>query len=303
MYQTILDAIGNTPLVRVPFSIKAPLYAKLEYLNPGGSVKDRPAKYLIETAEKKGVLRPGGTIIDASSGNQGIATAMIGFIKGYNVIISVSKKISNEKLQTIKAYNAQVVICPPTSLINDPQGYHSVAMQIHNNTTNSFMPNQYFNPLNAQAHYLSLGPEIWNQTKGKVTHFFAGAGTGGTVTGVGRYLKEQNPNVKIIAIDSNNSYRATKGNPKPYLVEGIGIDFDSPVIDYSVIDEVITVSDENAIVMIKKLASKGFLTGPSSGAVAHVAHQYAQNHLTSDSCAVMIFGDSGRAYLSKGFYE
>ena len=165
------------------------------------------------------------------------------------------------------------------------------------------MPYQYFNPLIAQAHYLSLGPEIWNQTKGKVTHFFAGAGTGGTVTGVGRYLKEQNPNVKIIAIDSNNSYRATKGNPKPYLVEGIGIDFDSPVIDYSVIDEVITVSDENAIVMIKKLASKGFLTGPSSGAVAHVAHQYAQNHLTSDSCAVMIFGDSGRAYLSKGFYE
>jgi cysteine synthase len=165
------------------------------------------------------------------------------------------------------------------------------------------MPNQYFNPLNAQAHYTSLAPEVWNQSHGAITHFFAGAGTGGTITGVGRYLKEKNPNVKIIAVDSVNSFRATGGHPKPYAIEGMGIDFDSPVIDYSVIDEIITVSDDNAIGMLKALAKQGFLVGPSSGAVAYAAQQYAQHHMQATDLGVMIFGDSGRAYLSKGFYE
>jgi cystathionine beta-synthase len=300
MFSSVIDAIGNTPLVQLPLS--QGLYAKLEYLNPGGSVKDRSAKFMIEYAEQQGWLQPGGTLIDASSGNQGIATAMIGALKGYKVIITVSEKISAEKLATIKAYGAQVVMCPATAFIDDPQSYHSAAVRLHKETPNSFMPNQYFNPLNAQAHYTLLGPEIWQQTGGSITHFFAGAGTCGTISGVGRYFKEQNPNVQVIAVDSVNSYRATKGNPKPYKLEGLGIDFDSPVVDYSVIDEVLTVSDQDALLMLKTLAQKGFLVGPSSGAVAHVAHQYAQKY-GKPMQAVLIFGDSGRAYLSKGFYN
>jgi cystathionine beta-synthase len=302
MQKTLLEAIGNTPLVRIPFDVSAQIYAKLEYANPGGSVKDRSAIYMIEHAEKTGQLKPGGTIIDASSGNQGIAVAMIGAAKGYRVIIVVSEKISQEKLETLRAYNAQVVICPPTDRIDDPEGYHSVAVRLQKETPNSFMPNQYFNPLNAQAHYMLLGPEVWEQTEGAVTHFFAGAGTGGTVSGVGRYLKERNPNIKIIAVDSVNSYRATHGNPKPYRVEGMGIDFDSPVLDHTVLDEILTVSDEDAIAMLKLVAAKGFLVGPSSGAVAHAAYEYAKKHLSERDRVVIIFGDSGRAYLSKGFY-
>jgi len=302
MYENIADAVGNTPLVRVKLDNPARCYAKLEYLNPGGSVKDRSARYMIEEAERRGDLKPGGTIIDASSGNQGIAAAMIGALKGYNVIITVSEKISQEKLKTIKAYGAKVVMCPATAFIDDPQSYHSQAFRIHKETPNSFMPNQYYNTDNRDAHQSSLGPEIWKQTNGTITHFFAGAGTGGTISGVGRYLKKQNPDVKVIALDSVNSYRATGGCPKPYKVEGMGIDFDSPVMDYDVIDEVVTVSDEDAIDMLKLLASKhGLLTGPSSGAVAAGLQKYASN-LDENSRAVMIFGDSGRAYLSKDFY-
>jgi cystathionine beta-synthase len=302
LYNHLLDAIGNTPLVKVHFDTPAQIYAKLEYLNPGGSVKDRSALYMIEHAERTGKLKPGGTIIDASSGNQGAATAMIGAAKGYKVIIAVSEKISQEKLQTIQAYGAQVVMCPPTAFIDDPRSYHSVAKRLHAETPNSFMPDQYFNPVNAQAHYHSLGTEIWRQTGGAVTHYFAAAGTGGTVSGAGRYLKEQNKNVKVIALDSINSFRATGGNPKPYKVEGMGIDFESPVIDYSVIDQVLPVSDDNALAMLKTLATQhGLLVGPSSGAVAYGAYTYAKN-LTKDDVVVMIFGDSGRAYLTKNFY-
>ncbi len=303
MIKNLVDSIGNTPLVSLNLPIETTLTAKLEYLNPGGSVKDRSAKFMIEHAEKTGALKPGGTIIDASSGNQGIAVAMIGAFKGYNVIITVSEKISKEKLQTLQAYGAQVVMCPPTEFIEDPRSYHSVAIRIHNEIPNSFMPNQYFNPLNATAHYTLLAPEVYGQSEGKITHFFAAAGTGGTITGVGRYLKEKNPAIKVIAVDSINSNRATNGNPKPYKVEGMGIDFSSPVIDYHVIDDVLTVSDEDAIAMLNTLSSKGFLLGPSSGAVAHVAYEYAKKYMKPSDYGVMIFGDSGRAYLSKGFYK
>lgn len=304
MKNNILNAIGNTPLVQINFESRGQVFAKLEYLNPGGSVKDRPAKYMIEQAEKNGLLNPGGTIIDASSGNQGIASALIGSIKGYKVIIAVSEKISQEKLQTIQSYGAQIVMCPATKFIDDPQSYHSVAKKLHETTPNSFMPNQYYNIENAQAHYTLLGPEIWKQTNGTITHFFAGAGTGGTISGVGRYLKEQNPNIKIIAVDSINSFRTTKGNPKPYRLEGIGIDFDTPVLNYSVIDDFIPVSDEHGLRMLKILATQyGLLTGPSSGAVAYAVQEYAKNNLTAYDRAVMIFGDSGRAYLTKGFYN
>lgn len=302
MHKNLLDAIGNTPLVKVNFDSAAQVYAKLEYLNPGGSVKDRSALFMIEDAEKKGILKPGGTLVDASSGNHGIAVAMIGRIKGYKVIITCSEKVSQEKLQTIKAYGAQVILCPATDFIDDPRGYHSQALKIHKSTPNSFMPDQYFNITNAVAHEKLLGPEIWKQTEGKVTHFFAGAGTGGTISGVGRYLKSQNPKIKILALDSINSWRATNKNPKPYKVEGMGIDFETPVLDKPVLDEIIAVSDENALNMLKNLAAKhGLLAGPSSGAVAYAAQEYAKT-LTKNDLVVMIFGDSGRAYLSKGFF-
>ncbi len=301
IYANPIDAIGNTPLVRVGFH-SAPLYAKLEYLNPGGSVKDRSAKFLIEDAEKKGILKPGGTIVDASSGNHAVAVAMIGAVKGYKVIMCVSEKISKEKLQTIQAYGAEIVMCPPTAFIEDPVSYHSQALAIHAKTPNSFMPNQYFNPVNAVAHYSLLGPEIWKQTDGKITHFFAAAGTCGTISGVGRYLKQQNPDVTIVAVDSNNSFRATGGNPKPYKVEGMGIDFKSPVLDESAINEFVEVTDDEALGMLQVLARKyGLLAGPSSGAVAAAAQKYTAN-LGPDTYSVMIFGDSGRAYLTKNFY-
>lgn len=301
IYANPIEAIGNTPLIRVGFH-QAPLYGKLEYLNPGGSVKDRSAKFLIEKAERDGILKPGGTIIDASSGNHAVAVAMIGAIKGYKVIMCVSEKISKEKLQTIQAYGAEIVMCPPTEFIEDPRSYHAQALARHKNTPNSFMPNQYFNVDNALAHYSHLGPEVWKQTNGKITHFFAAAGTCGTISGVGRYLKEQNPNVKVIAVDSNNSFRATGGNPKPYKVEGMGIDFETPVLNEAVIDDFALVTDDEALSMLKTLArEQGLLVGPSSGAVAAAAHKYTAN-LGPDTYGVMIFGDSGRAYLTKNFY-
>lgn len=302
MHKSLLEAIGNTPLVQLNYPTEAKVYAKLEYLNPGGSVKDRSAKYMIEKAEETGILKPGGTIIDASSGNHGIALAMIGKIKGYRVIITVSEKISKEKYNTLKAYGAEVIVCKSTQFIEDPENYHYVAQRLAKEIPNSFMPNQYYNTMNRDAHQALLGPEIYRQTEGKITHFFAGAGTTGTVSGVGRYLKSQNPAIKIIAIDSINSYKATNGHPKPYAIEGIGMDFDTPVTDFSVIDEIVNVSDEETVLMLRSLAQQqGLLVGPSSGAVACGVQHYLSN-LKAGDIAVIIFGDSGRAYLSKGFY-
>lgn len=303
IYNNLLDAIGNTPLVKINYDSEATVYAKLEYLNPGGSVKDRSALFMIEEAERNGLLKPGGTIVDASSGNQGIASAMIGAMKGYKVIITVSEKVSQEKLNTILAYGAQVVMCPATDYIEDPRSYHSQAITIAQSTPNSFMPNQYFNISNAQAHYRSLGPEIWRQTEGKITHFIACAGTGGTISGAGKFLKEQNPAIKVLAVDSETSYRSTNGNPKPYKIEGMGVDFDSPVLNYSVVDQFLTVSDDNGLGMLKTLARNyALLAGPSSGAVGYCAQEYAKKYMKKGDIAVMIFGDSGRAYLTKGFY-
>ena len=304
MYNRVLDAIGNTPCVKLPFTCPGSIYAKLEYLNPGGSVKDRSALFMIERAEQLGLLKPGGTLIDASSGNQGIATAMIGAIKGYKVIITVPEKTSKEKYGTMKAYGAQVVVCPTKANLQDPDSYHSKAHAIHKATPNSFMPNQYFNLDNALAHYTLTGPEIWKQTNGMITHFFAGAGTCGTVSGVGKYLKEQNPSIKIFGVDAQTSFRSTKGNPTPYKYEGLGVDFVSPVLNESAIDEFLTVSDHDGIEYLKELAAKyGLLVGPASGAVAWATQQYAKAHMKDGDLAVMIFGDSGRAYLTKGYYD
>jgi cystathionine beta-synthase len=304
MHDHLLSAIGNTPLVRLPFNTPAMLYAKLEYLNPGGSIKDRSALFMIEDAEKKGLLQPGGTIIDASSGNYGISLAMLGAAKGYKVIITTSQKISQEKLQTMRAYGAEVIVCP-IAACDDYNSYISLAKRLRESTPNSFTPNQYFNPINAQAHHDLTGAEIWRQTNGTITHFFAAAGTGGTIAGVGRYLKEKNPNIKVIALDSINSLHATGGNPKPYKIEGMGIDFYSDIINYDnndIIDEIIAVSDEDAFTMLRTLARNyGFLVGLTSGAVAWGAQHYLPK-LKEGDIAVMIFGDSGRAYLTKNVY-
>lgn len=303
MHDNLLDLIGNTPLVRVKFPTPAQVYAKLEYFNPGGSIKDRSARFMIEQAEKEGRLKPGGTIIEASSGNQGIAAAMIGAVKGYKVIITASKKVSVEKRATLKAYGVELIECEPTLLLTDPKSYHGQAMEIHRNTPNSIMLNQYFNPENSEAHYRFLGPELWKQTEGKITHFIGGAGSCGTICGAGKYLKEKNPQIKILGVDSVNSFQATNGNPKPYALEGMGIDYETPLLDPAAIDGFLNVADADAISMLKIMARKhGLLIGPASGAVAQASYEYAQN-APAGSVIVMLFGDSGRAYLTKNFYE
>lgn len=302
MKNNLLDAIGNTPLITIPFETPATVCAKLEYLNPGGSIKDRTALYMVKQAEKEGMLKPGGTIVEASSGNQGIALAMIGAVKGYKVIITASEKVSEEKTKTLKAYGAKVVLCPATDSVDDPKSYHSKAEEILNKIPGAFMPNQYTNLKNPEAYYKTLGPEIWRQTKGRVTHVFAAAGTGGHISGVGKYLKEKNPNIKIIAVDAATSFHQTKGNPKPYKLEGIGVDFEASCLDEKVISEFYPVTDKQGLGMLKIMAKKyGLLLGTSAGAVAYATREYVK-YFTKNDVVVMIFGDSGRAYLSKNYY-
>lgn len=301
-YPHLLDLIGNTPLIQLQLQTNATLLAKLEYLNPGGSIKDRSALYLIEHAERTGLLKPGGTIVEASSGNQGIALAMIGKVKGYRVIITVPDRTASEKIATLRAYGAEVHVCKNTADHLDPNGYHAKAEQLTREIAGSFMPDQYFNPLNAMAHFASTGPEIWRQTKGSVTHVIAGAGTCGTISGVGRYLKQQNKNITIIGVDAANSYYSSK-EPKAYAVEGLGIDVESEVFDQSVVDEIIPITDEDAFAMTRTSAHRyGLLVGISSGAVMHVALQYIKK-LTHNDVVVMILADSGRAYLQKVFMQ
>lgn len=298
----ILSRIGNTPLVKVEFDSPAVIYAKLEYLNPGGSIKDRSALFMIEYAERKYLLKPGGTIVESSSGNQGIALAMIGAIKGYHVVITVSEKASKEKVDAIRGYGAEVVVCPAVDEYDDPRGYHETALRIARETPGAYMPDQHFNQANVEAHYTSTGPEIWRQTEGKLTHFFAACGTTGTISGTGRYLKEQNPHVKILGVDAANSFFSTNGHPKPYAIEGLGIDHETPLLNLKAIDEMIPVKDEDAFPMLSVMAKKfGLLIGPSTAAVAYAVQEYVEK-LTKDDVVVFIVADSGRAYLSKGYY-
>jgi len=299
-YPSFLDAIGNTPIVRLNFDIKPTILAKLEHINPGGSIKDRSALFMIKEAERRGDLRPGGTIVEASSGNQGIALAMIGALKGYNVIITVPNRTSTEKVATLQAYGAKVFVCPDTDSLEDPNGYHAKAEALHQQIENSFMPNQYYNTENLKAHYLTTGPEIWEQTGGNLTHCFLGMGSCGTISGVGKYLKEKNPNIKIIGVDALTSKLSMPDAPKAYKTEGIGVDVITDTLNKSVIDEIIPASDEVSFAMTRDLAKKGYLVGLSSGAVMHVALEYAKKLKESDVMLV-IFADSGRAYLSKVF--
>ncbi|MCF7799468.1 cysteine synthase family protein [Candidatus Babeliales bacterium] len=300
-YKNLLELIGNTPLIKLEMGTKPTLLAKLEFLNPGGSLKDRSALFMVQQAEKDGLLKPGGTIVEASSGNQGIALAMIGAIKGYKVIITVPDRTSQEKISVLKAYGATVYVCPNTDSLDDPRGYHSVAERLHHEIPDAFMPNQYFNKSNPLAHYHTTGKEIWEQTNGEVTHVIIAAGSCGTISGVGKYLKEKNPNIKIIGVDAATSAFSSK-EPKAYNAEGIGIDVVSETFDKTVVDEIIPLSDDHIFDTTKKLASQGILVGLSSGAVMHVSLEYCKKLKETDT-VVTIFGDSGRAYLSKVFIK
>jgi cystathionine beta-synthase len=299
-YQNYLDVIGHTPLVKLDFEVKPTILAKLEFSNPGGSIKDRSALFMIEEAERNGRLKAGGTIIEASSGNQGIALAMIGTLKGYQVIITVPNRTSMEKIATLQAYGAKVFVCPDTDDLTDPNGYHEKARSLVKQIPGSYMPNQYYNTENPRAHYLTTGPEIWEQTNGKVTHCFLGMGSCGTISGIGKCLKEKNKNIKIIGIDTMTSKLSMPDSPKAYKSEGIGVDVITDTLNRDVIDKIIPISDENAFAMTRTLAKKGYLVGISSGAVMHVTLEYAKN-LSEKDVVVVIFADSGRAYLSKVF--
>jgi cystathionine beta-synthase len=290
--------IGNTPLLKLDFNTTPTLLAKLEMNNPGGSIKDRCALYMIEEAERSGKLLPGSTIVEASSGNQGIALAMIGKLKGYRVIITVPDRTAREKIAILRAFGAEIHVCPNTDRHDDPRNYHALAEALTHSIPGAYMPNQYFNTANPEAHYRTTGPEIWAQTEGAVTHFICGTGSCGTISGVGRYLKEQNPDIKIIGVDAATSFFSSK-EPRAYRVEGLGIDVISDTFDQKVVDHIIPITDDDAFFMTKNLAEQhGLLVGISSGAVMHVALEYAKT-LKAEDIVVVIFADSGRNYLSK----
>lgn len=311
-HQNILELIGNTPLVkltRVAAGIKATILAKLEFMNPGGSVKDRIAVYMVEKAIKNGLLKPGGTIIESTSGNTGIGLAMYAAVKGFKAIFTIPDKMSQEKINLLKAFGAKVIICPTNVPPNSPESYYEVAKRLAKEIPNSYFVNQYHNEDNVEAHYITTGPEIWAQTGGKIDYLIAGAGTGGTISGVGKFLKEKNPNVKVIAVDPIGSvyhdwFKYKKlTEPKVYMVEGIGEDMLCETMHFEVIDDIIQVSDAEAFHMARKLArEEGILAGGSSGAAVHAAIKVARN-LPKDKVVVVILPDTGRNYISKIFND
>ncbi len=299
------ELIGNTPMVRlvqVTKGIECPIIAKLETTNPGASVKDRPALAMINAAEREGLLKPGGTIIEPTSGNTGVGLAIVAAQRGYKCIFVMTDKVSEEKVTLLRAYGAEVVVCPVAVAPEDPESYYSTAERLVNETPNSFRPNQYYNDVNPQSHYDTTGPEIWRQTDGKVTHFIAGAGTGGTLSGVGRYLKEQNPDIQVIAADPEGSVYSG-GSGRPYLVEGVGEDFWPPTYDASVVDDVIPISDAYSFEMARRVTmEEGLLIGGSCGTAVAAALEVARA-ASPDDMVVVLIPDSGRGYLSKIFND
>ena len=296
----ILASVGNTPMVKLNFG-QFDFLAKLEYFNPGGSVKDRTALFMIQEAERQGLLKKGGTIVEASSGNQGIALAMIGAIKGYKVIITVPSRTSGEKVAAARAYGAKVIVCQDNTGRNDEKDYCSMAVALEKEISGAYRPNQYFNRANSMAHYQTTGPEIWEQTGGKITHLFLAAGSCGTIAGVGKFLKEKNPEIKIFGIDAATSPYSSK-EPKPYENEGIGIEHPDAIFEKKYVDQVLPVTDSEAFGRTRELAMKGLLVGPSSGAVMHGVYELSRGFKPADT-VVALFADSGRAYLSKIFTE
>ncbi|MBE7534717.1 MAG: pyridoxal-phosphate dependent enzyme [Anaerolineales bacterium] len=315
VYDNILGAMGNTPLVRlgkIAKDLPVPLYAKLEWMNPGGSVKDRVGAFIVEQAEKRGELKPGGTIVEATSGNTGVGLAIAAALKGYKTIFVMPDKMSNEKILLLRAYGARVVITPTAVAPEDPQSYYEVAKRFARETPNAILANQYHNPDNPRTHERTTGPEIWEQTAGRVTDVIIGMGTGGTISGVGRFLKSKNPNIQIVGVDIEGSILTeiwqNKGTipagayPKTYKVEGIGEDFLPTTLDLSVVDAIERAGDRESFLWARQLVrQEGIFAGGSSGSALAGAIKYCRK-LKGERFPVVIFPDSGSRYLSK-FYD
>jgi len=315
VFNNVLEAIGHTPIIKLNSCVPQNghhFFAKVEYFNPGGSVKDRVALAIIEDAEKSGALKPGGTIVEATSGNTGVGLAMVAALKGYKCIFVMPDKISEEKRATLRAYGARVVITPTNVEPEDPRSFYSVARKFVEITPKSFYANQYHNPANPIKHYQMTGPEIWEQMKGKVDAFVGGAGTGGTLSGVGKYLKEKNPNVKIVCADPFGSilhdlfyHKEVREKPHSYLVEGIGEDMLPENVHFNVMDDFIRVTDAETFQITREISRReGLLAGPSCGTALTAAIKYsATGKLKPDANIVVLFPDGGRSYLSKAFNE
>ena len=313
-YKSLLDTIGNTPLVKLERINPYPhitILAKLEFMNPGGSIKDRMVYHIIRDAEERGLLKPGGTIIENTSGNTGAAVAMIAAIKGYKAILTMPDKVSKEKQNALKAYGAEIVVMPTSAAPDSPDHYVNTAKRLAKETPNSFRIDQYDNPKNSEAHYLTTGPEIWEQTGGKIDYFIASGSTGGTITGIGRYLKEKNPNIKTIMPDPIGSiyyeyFKTGKINPDGncnYLVEGVGEDHLAKALDFAMVDDVVKFSDADAFAMGRRLArEEGILAGGSSGANVWAALQLAAT-LKKPTTIVTVLPDGGIKYLSKMYND
>jgi cystathionine beta-synthase len=302
--ETILDLVGNTPLVRlnkVTAGLRPTILAKLEELNPGGSVKDRIGLTMVEDAERTGKLRPGGTIIEPTSGNTGHGLAMVAAIKGYKMVFVMPDKMSAEKISLLRAYGAEVVVCPTNVERASPQSYYSVADRLAREIPGAFQPNQYFNPRNPEAHYATTGPEIWEQTEGRIDVFVAGMGTGGTISGVAKYLKEKKPSVHVVGADPEGSLYS--GPIAPYKVEGVGEDFIPGTMDLKIVDQIVQVNDKESFMAARRLArEEGILVGGSSGLALHAALEVARER-AADDVIVVLFPDTGRNYLSKFFND
>lgn len=311
-YNSILDLVGNTPLIklnRIAESLTGNFYAKVEAFNPGHSAKDRIAKHIIEEAEQKGLLKEGSTIIETTSGNTGFSLAMASMVKGYKCILAVSSKSSPDKIDMLRAMGAEVYVCPAHVSAEDPRSYYEVAKRLHKETPNSIYINQYFNELNIEAHYKTTGPEIWEQTGGQITHLVACSGTGGTISGTARFLKEQNPDIKILAVDAYGSvlkkYHETgefdQEEVYPYRIEGLGKNLIPSATDFNCIDRYIKVTDADSAHMARKIASlEGLFVGYTSGAAMQATLQYdVEGEFNSQSNVVIIFPDHGSRYMSK----
>ncbi|MET8541416.1 cystathionine beta-synthase [Kitasatospora sp. NPDC004799] len=305
-HNSIIDLVGNTPLVKlnkVTEGISATVLAKVEYFNPGGSVKDRIAMRMIEAAEASGALKPGGTIVEPTSGNTGVGLAIVAQQKGYKCIFVCPDKVSTDKINTLRAYGAEVVVCPTAVAPEHPDSYYNVSDRLVRETPNAWKPDQYSNPDNPASHYHSTGPELWEQTDGRITHFVAGVGTGGTISGTGNYLKEASGGkVKVIGADPEGSVYSG-GTGRPYLVEGVGEDFWPTAYDRNVADEIVAVSDKDSFQMTRRLAKEeGLLVGGSCGMAVVAALEVAKK-LGPDDVVVVLLPDGGRGYLSKIFND
>lgn len=314
-YNTLIETIGDTPLVKlnsVNKGIKGTILVKVEYFNPGNSVKDRIALKMVEDAEKEGLLKPGGTIIEGTSGNTGMGLALVAQAKGYKCIFTLADKQSQEKIDILRAVGAEVIVCPTNVPPEDPRSYYSVAKQLNKDIPNSFYPNQYDNTSNTAAHYESTGPEIWRDTAGKITHYAAGMGTGGTICGTSKYLKEQNSKVESVAIDSYGSvfkkYKETgvfdEQEIYPYLTEGIGEDILPKNVNFDMIDHIVKVTDKDGAVMARRLSrEEGLFIGWSCGSAVYGALEFAKENLKEDDVMVILLPDHGTRYLGKVYND